>query len=315
MQDRKYGYLSASFYDPTSRKQERAWIIPQPEKQALVDHLMCRFDWGQQRAEHELGQLQNQVDRLYGFGRKNVEHQAIWSEFCCFLFQPDLGHYNSEKSLAPYLSITVRRAMPALIGGGPTVPRYETDSLKKRLAVATYEVAAWDGPGNKDSELQNLESSWGDPLRAAIEFEDRVTEAAQIHQRIELKREFFPLANLRLAGKSLKDYPAYRERLRRQKNPIRLYVPREAERVEHWSKLICSSTRAGREARVKTTLACARRWERTLGEPVPRGTLTILMEMARSWQGPGRLPESDGLLNKVRQRSERMNLRWKLREW
>ncbi len=80
MHNNRSGYLSAGFFDPTSRKQERAWVIPQQEKQALVDHLMFRFDWAQQRAEHELGQLQNQVDRLYGIGRQNVEHQAIWSE-------------------------------------------------------------------------------------------------------------------------------------------------------------------------------------------------------------------------------------------
>jgi len=313
MHNNRSGYLSAGFFDPTSRKQERAWVIPQQEKQALVDHLMFRFDWAQQRAEHELGQLQNQVDRLYGIGRQNVEHQAIWSEFCCFLFQPALGNYNPKKPLAPYLSISVRRAMPGLIGGGPTVARYETDTLKKRLAAATYEVTDWDWPGVQTSEFQNLEADWGDPLAAAINHEEFVSEATQINQRIGLKREFFPLAKLRLSGRPLKDYPAYREDIRRRENPFRALVPLDQARVEGWGKLICSSTPAGKEARVKTTLACSRKLEKTLGEPVPTGNLTILIEMARSWQGPGRPPEQDGLLNKVRQRAERMGLRWQMR--
>lgn len=237
------------------------------------------------------------------------------------LSNPEAAHpYGStttprpEKPLAPYLSIAVRRVMPGLIGGGPCVARYEKDQLKRRLAAATYGLSPFDGfETSVGFGHQNLVSDWGDPLAAAVEFEERVSETEQINQRIELKREFFPLADLRLSGRSLKNYSVYREQIRRQKNPLRLFVMLDQARVERWSRTICSSTSAGREARVRTTLACARKWERTLGEPVPRGTLDILMEMARSWQGPGRKPEQDGLLNKARQRAERMNLRWQLR--
>ena len=310
----RYGPLenfSSLFFDKTSGKTERRWIIPAPESQVLAEHLMQKFEWPEARAVHELDQVLTQVWHLYLQARGDVPPAAIWSEFVFLLLGQQIDKYRPWEPLSPYVTRIVGRGLAHLIGGGPAIGSQVKDPkvrLRQRIAVATLGInlngTIEDNDGHELSE-EMVPMDCGPISRQLVE-EQRKEDA----ERIAIKRSFFPLVDLRLAGRPIRDYPAYREQIRRAANPARAFVPLDAERTLIWATKVAAKKGAGPAMRAKTTVACARLYRSATGESMSREMLAIFTELAVSWQGGPRAATQDGRFTKVRRRIERLNLKW-----
>lgn len=256
------GYFGQPTWDPTSKKEEREWIIPAEAKNWIVGVLRKRWKWSKKRALHEYAQANFQVWHLWGkSARGGVSPHYVWSDMQEQLLSDDQwGRYDPSRPMASYIEQCVYRRLESMVGGGASIKggskelrqeaRKGIRSIKANGSLAgrndqdeyaldmDERYAAVRGIGlhcqSPEEVLLRVEKT-GEPV------ESRIGEVASAALR------WIPTFAARYAGLSVHDYAEYREQNRRRLNPARNTAPIDPVRMEERHELIGS--RKGSEIR------------------------------------------------------------------
>jgi hypothetical protein len=247
------------------------------EVDALVNSCLRRWpNMGYQTAAHQIGELIGQVDVLFRLGREQVSKEDIWATIREFLLgSRSMGNFDGGKTLAAYVSRSVRRLMPNLVGEGFT----GTGGVSLQIARATRSL----GPTphqDWDSILED-DSPASDPFGQVL--------AVQVEGMLDHLRACFPLVVHVLRGEDISTYPAAREKLRRANNFRRNLV------VTRGGGSVTDPSRRGQRARERTVIAGALLWQRRTGVSIEQGIIDQMMRLVRHARSGNSRPVSSFL--------------------
>lgn len=298
-------FVEAVRITPRGReKQEHTYIISEAERRSLVERFTTAapggYGWDENRAAAELTLCQQQVWYLWKQARRQVTPQEVWSMCTEFVLDRQrTAGFDAEKTLASYMAFALSHEMKDTVGGGPLVRsgsvKDEKDRVRRQLAAATVSLSCGG------DEIDGGDDRYPIPgMPSSLPIDESLIEASEAFDRelrIAAFYRFLPVLQCRVSGCGAEEAWYWRDRVRQERNPARIGVLVDPEKVALWS-----DAKRGAALRARSVRAGIAAFRRARGVGFCLDREQAIVDWVVHW-GPKSPKKPDAAVNAMRRRT------------